>query len=303
LTDRDRESLKIIFENRWITADMLQDLLTPVQLTQRQQEALGRLRAVKKASAVGPPQRIKREIRRRLQLLYHHGYVQRHKLEDGEPIAYTLGNKGADDLTLCYGIDRKEIDWTTRSRESSERYIQHTLMVTRFRHALEVSLRDLPALKLELWEPGGAFQAKVTYQDTVRTRDGTRTQVVEGTVKPDSLFLLTYSAKGIHYFPEADRSTMSNARYLAKLKNYYAFWVTYVRDGTSPIKQMRVLTITRSEERKQNLRKIADQISPEAKNLFWFICEKTYLGNPQQVFADTWQTLEGDTRKRLYDHA
>jgi Replication-relaxation len=300
LTDRDRESLKIIFENRWITADMLQDLLSPVPLTQRQQEALGRLRAVKKASAAGPPQRIKREIRRRLQLMYHHGYVQRHKLADGEPIAYTLGNKGADDLTLYYGIDRKEIDWTTRSRESSERYIQHTLMVTRFRHALEVSLRDCPALKLESWEPGGAFLAKVTYQDTVRTRDGTRTQVVEGTVKPDSLFLLTHSAKGIHYFPEADRSTMSNARYLAKLKSYYEFWATYVRDGKAPIKQMRVLTITRSEERKQNLRQIADEISPEAKNLFWFLCEKTYLGNPQQVLAATWQTLEDDTRKRLY---
>jgi protein involved in plasmid replication-relaxation len=300
LTDRDRESLKIIFENRWITADMLQDLLTPVQLTQRQQEALSRLRAVKQANAVGPPQRIKREIRRRLQLLYHHGYVQRKKLADGEPIAYTLGNKGAEDLTLYYGIDRKEIDWTTRSRESSERYIQHTLMVTRFRHALEVSLRDLPALKLALWEPGGAFLAKVTYQDTLRTRDGTRTQVVEGTVKPDSLFEIVEREKGIHYFPEADRSTMSNARYLAKLKSYYAFWATYVRDGRSPIKQMRVLTITRSEERKQNLRKIADQISPEAKNLFWFICEKAYLGKPQQVFAATWQTLEDDTCKRLY---
>jgi hypothetical protein len=95
---------------------------------------------------------------------------------------------------------------------------------------------------------------------------------------------------------------MSNARYLAKLKAHFAFWVTYVRDGSSPIKQMRVLTITRSEERKQNLRQIADQVSPEAKNLFWFICEKAYLGNPQKVFANTWQTLEGDDLKSLYPH-
>ena len=300
LTDRDRASLRIIFENRWITAEMLQDLLSPVPLTQRQQEALSRLRAVKQANAKGPPQRIKREIRRRLQLMYHHGYVQRKKLADGEPIAYTLGNKGAEDLTLYYGIDRREIDWTTRSRESSERYIQHTLMVTRFRHAIEVSLRDLPALTLELWEPGGAFHAKVQYEDRVKTREGTRTQVVDGTVKPDSLFLLSHGAKGIHYFPEADRSTMSNARYLAKLKAYYAFWATYVRDAKSPIKQMRVLTITRSEERKHNLRKIADEVSPEAKNLFWFMCEKTYIGNPQRIFENTWQTLEDDTLKRLY---
>jgi hypothetical protein len=304
LTDRDREILKIIFENRWITADMLQDLLTPVQLTQRQQEALSRLIAAKKASAAGPPQRIKREIRRRLQLMYHHGYVQRKKLGDGELVAYTLGNRGAEELTLYYGIDRKEIDWTTRSRETAERYIQHTLMVTRFRHAIEVALRDWPALQLALWEPGGAFLAKVTYQDTVRTPEGSRTQVVEGTVKPDSLFEIVEDAKGIHYFPEADRSTMSNARYLAKLKAYYAFYATYVRNNpSSPIKRMRVLTITRSEARKDNLRKIAQQISPEAKNLFWFICEQAYLGNPHEIFRDNWQTLEDNTLKSLYPHA
>jgi hypothetical protein len=66
---------------------------------------------------------------------------------------------------------------------------------------------------------------------------------------------------------------------------------------------MRVLTITRSEERKHNLRKIADQISPDAKGLFWFLCEKAYLGNPQRVFADTWQTLEDDTFKCLSPYA
>ena len=301
LTARDRESLKIIFDNRWITAEMLQDLLTPVQLTDPQQEALSRLIAAKKATAAGPPQRIKRGIRRRLQYLYHHGYVQRHKMADGEAIAYTLGNKGAEELTLYYGIDRREIDWSTRNRESSERYIRHALMVTQLRHAVSVALRDRPDVTLKLWEPDGAFQAKVQYEDMVRTHGGTRTQLVDGTVKPDSLFLLLHREKGIHYFPEADRSTMTNARYLAKLKAYYAFWATYVREGGSPIKQTRVLTITRSEERKQNLRKIAQQVSREAKNLFWFITEKAYLGKPQAIFEPTWQTLEGDTHKSLYD--
>ena len=137
---------------------------------------------------------------------------------------------------------------------------------------------------------------------SARTREGTRTQVVNGVVLPDSLFVVTDGAKRIHSFLEADRSTMSNARYLAKLKAYFAFWATYVRDGRSPIKQMRVLTITRSEERKQNLRQIADEVSPEAKNLFWFICEKVYLGTPQEILKDTWQTLEDDTLKSLYPH-
>jgi protein involved in plasmid replication-relaxation len=301
LTDRDREALRIIYAYRWITADLLQDLLPEVKLTDPQKHALSRLKAVKKATALGTPQRTKREVQRRLQYLYHHGFVQRHKLADGEAIAYALGNRGADELMLSFGIDRQQIEWTTKNRESSERFLRHAMMVTSFRHAVEVSLRALPALQLKLWEPGGAFQAKVQYEDTVRTQGGTRTQLVDGTVKPDSLFLLLHHAKGIHYFPEADRSTMSNSRYLSKLKAYYAFYATYVRDNpSSPIKQMRVLTITRSEERKQNLRKIAQQVSPEAKNLFWFLCEKVYLGQPQKVFEPTWQTLEDDTLKSLY---
>jgi len=307
LTDRDRESLKVIYDNRWITAELLQDFLSPVLLTQRQQEALAKLIAARKAIAAGPQssvraQRTKRQMWRRLEFMYHHGYVQRKKLSDNEPIAYALGNKGADELVLYYGIDRQQIDWTAKNQKCGEHYIRHALMVTGLRRAVVVTLRDRPDVTLKLWEPDGAFQAKVHYEDTVRTRDGTRTQLVEGTVQPDSLFLLIYRTKGIHYFPEADLSTISNDIYLSKIKAYYTFWARYVREGGSPIKQMRVLTITRSEERKQNLRKVADQVSSQAKNLFWFICEKEYLGNPQRVFEPVWQTLEDDTLKSLYDH-
>jgi hypothetical protein len=97
---------------------------------------------------------------------------------------------------------------------------------------------------------------------------------------------------------------MTNARYLTKLKSYYAFWATYVKEHpVSPIKQMRVLTITRSEERKKNLREIADKVSEEAKNLFWFACEKAYLGKPHEVLGATWQTLKDDTLRSLKDYA
>ena len=306
LTDRDREGLKIIYENRWITADMLQDLLSPVTLTQRQQEALDKLIAAKKANTAGQesaerPPRTKREIRRRLQLMYHHGYVQRHKVSDSDPIAYALGNLGAEELVLYFGVDRQEIEWTTKNRESSERYIRHALMVTRFRHALALAVRHFPGASLETWIPGGAFLAKVTYQDAVKTRDGIRTQQVDGVVKPDALFVLTVGDKRIHYFLEADRSTMSNARYLAKLKAYFHFWATYVKSAGKPsgIAQMRVLSVTLSEARKENLRETAQAVSSEAKNLFWFVCEKAYQGTPRELFGTHWQTLEDATRKSL----
>jgi hypothetical protein len=301
LTERDRELLKIIYENRFITADMLQDLATPVVPTENQQKALDKLIAARKATAPGPetakrPQRTKREILRRLQLLYHNGYVQRHKLSDREPIAYALGNKGAEELVLHYGIDRQEIEWTTKNREAGERYIRHALMVTRFRHALELAVRESRGSHVESWMPGGGFKASVQYQDTVHTREGRRTQQVDGVVIPDSLFVLSVGDKRVHYFLEADRSTMSNARYLKKLKSYFAFYATYVRDRpTSRIKQMRVLSLTISEARKDKLRETAQQVSTKGKELFWFACEKEYSGKPGEVFGTIWQTLENDT--------
>ncbi|HZM20682.1 MAG TPA: replication-relaxation family protein [Anaerolineales bacterium] len=296
LTDRDRDLLKIIYDYRFITAEMLQDLAPAVPLTERQQEALAKLRQlIKERKALAPrtdteerPQRTKREILRRLQVLYHAGFVQRKKLSDRDPIVYSLGNMGHDELTLFHGIDRQQINWTTKNREAGENYIRHTLMVSRFRHAVALALRDIPGVTVA-WEP--YFKAKVQYEDTLRGK----TQLVDGVVIPDGLFVVTDRGKSIHYFLEADRSTMTNARYLTKLKNYFAFYATSVRDNQTPVQRMRVLTLTLSEERKKNLRLTAQAVHETmAKELFWFACERSYLGLPEQVVGPIWQTLKDE---------
>jgi Replication-relaxation len=309
LTDRDRELLKCIYDYRFITAEMLQDLAPPVALTQRQQEALARLIAARRAKLTGTEMSerqsapTKRKILHRLMVLYHNGYVQRLKLSDHEPICYALGNKGADELVLYSGIDRKEIDWTQRARENGERYIRHGLMVSRFRHALVLALRALPGVTLLFWKPGGSFNAAVKYEGTVKTREGIRTQVVEGAVIPDGYFALTSGDKTAYFFLEADRSTMSNARYLAKLKAYYHFWATQIRAGKhlSGMTRFRVLTVTLSEERKDNLRETAREVDADGKapNLFWFACERSYRDVPEQVMSPIWQTLQDETLKSL----
>ena len=316
LTDRDRELLKIIYDYRFITAPMLQDLAPSVDLTDNQKIALAKLRAAKKATAAGPdttdrPQRTKREIQRRLALLYHAGYVQRHKIADGEPIAYALGNAGAGELMLHFGIDRKEIEWTTKNRESGIRYLEHTLLVSRFRHALEVSLQNFPGVSLEKWVPSGGFKVKVKYVDQVRTKEGMRTQNVEGTMIPDGHFVLIQGGKRVHYFLECDRSNMSNDRFLQKLKRYYAYWRYVAEDKRiaekkhekpkTDITQMRVISVTISEARKDNLRETAQQVSTTAKELFWFACEKAYRGKPDEMLGTIWQTLKDNTLMSVID--
>jgi Replication-relaxation len=309
LTDRDRELLKVIYDYRFITAEMLQDLAPAVELTPRQQEALERLIKARRAKLPGTEGSVcqaaptKRKILHRLMVMYHNGYVQRLKLSDQESIVYALGNKGADELVLYYGIDRKEIDWTQRARENGERYIRHGLMVSRFRHGLMMALRELPGVTLLFWKPGGSFKASAKYEDMIKTREGTRTQLAEGAVIPDGSFALTSGDKTAYFFLEADRSTMSNSRYLAKLKAYYHFWATQIRSGTHPsgMTRFRVLTVTLSQERKDNLRETAHEVDAEGKapNLFWFACERSYRDVPQQVMGPIWQTLQDDMLKSL----
>ncbi len=309
LMDRDRELLKVMYDYRFITAEMLQDLAPPVVLTARQQRALDHLVAKKRATAAvpvadGSQSRTKREILRRLQLMYHHGYVQRHKLSDHEPIVYALGNKGADVLTLYYGIDRQQIDWTTKNRETGERYIRHSLMVSRFRHAVTLAVRAFPDASVVFWEPNGAFTASVEYEQAVKTRDGVLNKRVTGTVKPDGFFALHDGQKTAYFCLEADRSTMTNARYLNKLTSYFHFWTTQIRGGQHPsgMKGFRVLTITLSSERKDNLRETARGVDPHGRGLgmFWFACERSYAARPQELLAAIWQTPTDDTLRSIF---
>jgi len=96
---------------------------------------------------------------------------------------------------------------------------------------------------------------------------------------------------------------MTNARYLAKLKAYFHFWTTHVRGGQHPsgMRAFRVLTITLSEARKDNLRQTAQAVDPAGRglNLFWFACERSYRAVARELLAASWQTPAEDTRRGI----
>lgn len=279
LTNRDRELIKTIYEHRFVTSRQLQELVP--------------------GSAQG--------VLRRLQKLFHHHYVDRLKLSNNSPMIYAIGNRGADELAQ-YGIDRQKIDWTSKNHEVGEHYIHHSLMITRFRHALALALRERPEATLTFWEPSGSFKVPVSYEETVRTSDGgQRTKVMKTAVIPDGFFALSQGERTANMclFLEADRSTMTNARYLAKLKGYYHYWKTHVRTGqdASGIRGFRVLTVTLSHERKDNLRESTKEglqkIDGRGLNLFWFACERDYQNTPHQLLASIWQTPADDTLRSI----
>ena len=86
LQDRDREIIKLIYDYRFLNSDRIQTL-------------------IKGSNQV---------ILRRLQKLFHHGYLDRlSRIRDPQDpptkMVYGLANKGADELASKFGIDRGKI--------------------------------------------------------------------------------------------------------------------------------------------------------------------------------------------------
>ena len=68
------------------------------------------------------------------------------------PMVYALGKRGANLLATVKGAEREKIDWQIQNWQDANRdagltYIEHSLMISRFRVALRVALRSLPHMR------------------------------------------------------------------------------------------------------------------------------------------------------------
>src|SRR4029077_20043398 len=85
---------------------------------------------------------------RRLQLLFHHGYLDRPPMQldwytqGSEPLVYALGNRGAEVLETEGVVRRGGIRWDTKNRNLSRVFLHHTLAVSEVMVAFEVACRS-----------------------------------------------------------------------------------------------------------------------------------------------------------------
>jgi hypothetical protein len=266
LQTRDREILKLIHDYRFINSSMI------AKLIDGSEQGIGR----------------------RLQKLFHHNYVNRVKISNNAPVVYALGNQGAVELMLHYGIDRGKIDWTTKNREAGRYYIDHTLMIGRFRYALDLALREMDDIALHFWKPEGELRDEIIYEGDNKKR-------VRAPLVPDAYFAIRQADRFMPLFLECDRSTMTRERFINKLRGYYHFWKQGIAEQKHGIRAFRVLTITISEQRKENLRIMSKEVDGRGSSLFWFLCEKRYTNDPAGLFAPVWQTPRDDRYRGLIE--
>lgn len=282
LQERDVSILQAVFENRFLTVPLLAQLFPPNEKD--------RARRYGNAN-VATHDATHSSLRRRLAKLFHHAYLHRFRTIVGGEHIYAIDTKGVQLLKeKQIPLPLPDENWRLNKEMPATLFVDHTLMVARFRAALLASTRVHEHMRLASFEREG-LDLKAEWR-----QNGKRVYV-----NPDAFFILrdeSQPAGKQHtaFFLEADRSTMTLARLISKYKDYSAMYTERIHSQTFGIPSFRVLTICKSKERASNALKLAiadnSPIPKEHRSFYYFTTDESYAENPQNVLAAVWRRTD-----------
>lgn len=259
-----------------------------------------------------------RRLQERLSRLFHNGYLYRplqqitlevHKqifssqygnVKPNRHLIYAISQKGADAAFLDDPERRRQISWQTKIYKRQHLNLWHALMVAEIHVALSLLDKKKHGAELVLWKQGEDMNPRAP-QVTVREKNGT----VKRKVKPDAYFVIEKNGYAYHFFLEADRSTMTVARFADKLRAYWRLWAEKkhaTHFGIGERTGFRVLTETISEARAENLRRAGKQADDAKKgsSMFYFTCAKNInFEDPKSVLNPIWKTPAEEGRRDI----
>jgi len=283
LTKRDREIIRLIHRHRFLRSRQIIALLG------------------------GSPQ----QILRRLQLLYHHGYLERPRAQiqyyessGSKSIAYGLGNKGGLLLKQEIGLAVHPDSWGEKNHVIGRVYLEHALLVADVMMAIELACRKHGGIRLLYEDQLAIHSERQPFQWRVKIQNGWKLGVV-----PDRVFALEFpdangTSQRAYFFLEADRGTMpvtrrtlSQTSFRRKLLAYEATWTQKIHQRHLGIHRFRVLTVTTSATRVKSLVEACSQLKC-GHGLFLF-ADKTILSG--DIFSAAWQSGKQGEASGLLD--
>ena len=278
--------------------------VVPIQLTERDREII---RLVHRHRFLRSPQILallgnnSQQLLRRLQLLYHHGFLERprsqldyHHQPGSRPIVYGLGNKGGALLKQELGVAFRKVSWGEKNRAVHRIFLEHALLVSDVMVTIELACRKSGVRLLtekDLTLPG----QRQPFQWRVNVNSGLKLGVV-----PDRVFALEFGDQNgnrerAFFFLEADRGTMPVRRhslfqtsFYRKLLAYEATWSQSIHRSRFGFHRFRVLAVTTSVKRVQSLIEACSQLQ-RGHGLFLF-ANRIVLEHPDILFAPIWQS-------------
>jgi hypothetical protein len=275
LTERDHRIIRLIHRHRFLRSDQIVSLVG------------------------GSPQ----QLLRRLNLLYHHGYVERPRAQlqyyergGSKSIAYGLGSKSGELLRTDCGIVVHPDSWNEKNHDIGRVYLEHALFVSEVMVSLELACRKRGGVRLLYEDELDLPVIKEPFQWRATIEGGTKLGVI-----PDRVFALEYpdhtgKPQRAYFFLEADRGTMPIVRkslaqtsFHRKLLAYEATWTRKVHQRYLGISHFRVLTVTTVSGRVRSLLQACLQLK-RGHGLFLF-ADQSMLG--KDPFSPVW--LNGKT--------
>jgi hypothetical protein len=244
---------------------------------------------------------------RRLQLLFHHGYLDRPPMQldwyaqGSEPLVYALGHRGAE-LLEARGEVRRGIRWETKKRNVSRVFLHHTLAVAEVMVAFEIACRGregvrfIPPAEVLTGAPEATRRLRLPFRWQVEVRQGGKPYRLG--VEPDKVFGLEFNGapenrRRAYFFLEADRGTMPVTRkglgqtsIFRKLLAYQETWKQDLHKTRLGIPNFRVLTVTTSTERVKRFMAACHLLLGGGSRLFLFTDQNKTHG--EDILAREW---------------
>ena len=269
LTDRDQEIVRAVNDHRALTAAHIADLFgmssSPVQ--------------------------------RRLQLLFHHEYLDRqivtvlNRSSMNMPDIYTLGRRGVRLLIDAFAYEQNEV-YRPR-RQFAWDTIDHLLRINNFRVAVAIAARARD-WTLETWHDERFFRAhpdKVTLID----RNGKES---EKPVLPDGYFCLAVPQGRAHFFLEIDRGTEPRSAFRPQIRVYEQYVASGGYQARYSQSSLSILVVTTTQPRIDTLKGVTKKAGGDHK--YWFTTFEQATSD-QVLTEPIWQRLEGVTPYPLID--
>jgi DNA-binding Lrp family transcriptional regulator len=270
LTERDGQILQCIYRHRFLRSNQI-------------------------VALVGGSQQ---QTIRRLQRLFHHGYLERPSCQidyyksGSRRIAHGLGNRGANWLKRELSLPFHTFDWGAKNRVGKI-FLEHALMVSDFMVGLELACRRRSDVRLLSEEDLNLPKSRRPFQWRVEVN-----RRLSCTVIPDHVFGLENDGKRCWYFLEADRATMPVTRrrldrssFHRKLLAYEATWAQQVHWRDFGIHRFRVLTMTTNPVRVQSMIEACQKLK-QGRGLFLFTDTNSFQ-NQIDFLQLQWQTSSG----------
>jgi hypothetical protein len=248
-TQRDDEILNLIYEFDYADGFQIEKLFFPADAS--------------RTSTAPSSQCI-----RRLEGLFHGGYVDRHRYycswkEGNYPLIYQCTPKGYEEVAYMRGVELSDLDIPPKTAITTNKY-PHNKRVRDLR-TLVLKAATISHIPLVHWIKDRTIRHAHEDDKVAVSHNGA---VVSRSWMPDGIFTLQIAGEEWWFPVEVDMAHQSLDTWAVKLKTIMAYRQQgryLARYGTT---SQRNLIITTGEERLANLMKVAEEV--EANTRFWF---------------------------------